>query len=348
MSQESGESVAAAMGGMDVGDVGRTNSELQRAADELEAEINGNAAAAMQQPDSSGHHVAASGLLARMEDEEGVKNATGKGGSDDDDIFSSEEDEDEDEAAAAARAKLIKECIKAGKDGGIVVKPLAAELYVDNVDVLYENGWKNILDFEIEDDKKVLYKKHVQAAMDSCKVGVVVERAATQDFFAASQEEEVEEDEDDDDDDLQELSQAKLIAMLGETTGKIEIIEEKLKDDPLKVVLKEFASGYKGKAADEVSRAKELVSYMKDYIKTEEFINMASEKRELIVKLHTAMHEKKEELPKQLNMEKAEKERLEEIVKQKALEAVMGKAAKAANKTKAKAAASAPPPKRRK
>ena len=347
MSQESGERVAAAMGGMDVGDVGRTNSELQRAADELDAEISGNAAAAMQQPDSSGHHVAASGLLARMEDEEHVKNATGKGGSDDDDIFSSEEDEDEDEAAAAARAKLIKECIKAGKDGGIVVKPLAAELYVDNVDMLHENGWKNIMDFEIEDDKKTLYKKHVQAALDSCKVGVVIERAATQDYFAASQEEQSEESEEEDDD-LQELSQAKLIAMLGETTGKIEMIEEKLKDDPLKVVLKEFASGFKGKAADDVSRAKELVGYMKDYIKTEEFLNMASEKRELIVKLHTAMHEKKEVLPKQLNMEKAEKERLEEIVKQKALEAVMGKAAKAANKTKAKAAASAPPPKRRK
>eukprot|EP00966_Prymnesium_polylepis_P231524 5356598-Prymnesium_polylepis.2 len=46
------------------------------------------------------------------------------------------------------------------------------------------------------------------------------------------------------------------------------------------------------------------------------------------------MHEKEEELPKELILEKAEKERLEEIVKQKAVEVVMGKVDKAATKTK--------------
>ena len=76
---------------------------------------------------------------------------------------------------------------------------------------------------------------------------------------------------------------------------------------------------------------------MKGYIKSNEYINMSSEKRGLMIKLLSAMQEKVEVLPKQLNLEKAEKERLEEIVKHKALEAAMAKVDKVATKTKAKA-----------
>eukprot|EP00966_Prymnesium_polylepis_P052398 1213538-Prymnesium_polylepis.1 len=66
------------------------------------------------------------------------------------------------------------------------------------------------------------------------------ERASTQDFFDEDEEEE-EEEEEDNGYDLQELSQAKLVAMLGECNGKIDIIVEKMASDPVKMVLKEFA-----------------------------------------------------------------------------------------------------------
>ena len=334
MSQESAGSATAAMDNMLVDEMQpmRSDSELLAAAADLDAEIESN-------KDKAGSGLG-SGSGVPEGNPVGV-DTTGKGGSDDSDIFSSSEEneEDEEEAAAAVRAKLIKDTIKDGAHSGITVKPLAAELYVDNVDLLNENGWKTILDFVIEDNKKTLYKKHVEAAIYSCKAGLMPERASTQDFFDEEEEEE-EEDEEDNDYNLKELSQTKLVSMLGECNGKIEMIVEKMTSDPVKMVLKEFASGFKGKAADDMSRAKEIVSEMKNYIKSKEFNEMSSEKRDLMINVLSAMREKSDVLPVQLKLEKAEKERLEEIVKQKALDDAMAKVDKATSKRVAQASGS--------
>ena len=328
MSQASDTSVAAAMGGMHVA---RSDSELARDADEL-----------LRDAPEANASTNVGGLAASMESEEPAmhNDATGKcassnGSSDHDDLFNYEDEAGEEDQYAGA----VQQIMDFGKASGYDVKRIAAKHFVENKE-LFEEHEKTITDCARDDGSKKIFKQDVQNMIDILTAPPDV---ATQDSMFGTQDEDEEEEESEADDDLQQYNQAKLVSMLGEINGTIQLIQEKMAKDPVKMALRDYFEKYK--KTDRKEHAKALATEMVAFMKTNGFATMPSEKINLLIDCLTAI-QGNQQLPSELEAAKSEQVRIEEVLKQKALEDVMGKVEAKTAKTVA-ASSSAPLDKKR-
>ena len=278
--QESGLSVAAAMEGMDVDEVEatRSNSELLRAAEELEAEIAADAAGNKKAVHSGA--ASGSGVVAGAGGAAAEVDATGKCASSDGDSS----DEDEDDAAAAARLAFdeeMKKVIAAGRAAGFEVKKKAAEFFVEELDLLVAND-KTIVDCARSDGSKKIYKQDVVMVVDELKKPPEVLREESE--WAATQESVVSEEEEDDW--LEGKSIKELTEMQVEKQLELEGIEKKLESGAMAMVFKEFARG--AKKESNATELKALSDKVKLEVEKPFFKGLGKVGHELMVKVHTA------------------------------------------------------------
>ena len=176
------------------------------------------------------------GAVGVAADATGQVNAVG--GSSDGESSSEEEETDE-------RHRAVCDTMQAGLTAGYSVRRKAAELFVDNMDQLFENNYKSIIDCaKVTDESErsnTIYKKDVQAAIDS---GKETPPASQEDYFAESQESQhdlVYVDNDTDFTILSDKSSAQLLKMSAVHKVLAMQLEAKLEQDPLKTVERAFA-----------------------------------------------------------------------------------------------------------
>ena len=153
--------------------------------------------------------------------------------------------EEEEETEVHDTAEWARYIIHQGMRAGYTVRFKAAQLFAENENYLYDNGYKSIVDCANVADESVrsntIYKKDVQAAMDS---GKETPPASQEDLFAESQESDLVDEDKDTDFTLEKvagLSSAQLLKMSAVHKVLAVRLKETLEQDPFQSVVRSFA-----------------------------------------------------------------------------------------------------------